>query len=158
MKRKIPKPPKKVASFLTEFKAFAMRGNVIDLAVGVIIGGAFGKITSSLVNDIVMPLIGLLLGGIDLSKRDIVLPTLWETETPAIIHIGSFVQTIIDFLIIAFSVFLFIKLTSVLRKKEDAPPPPPEDVALLREIRDLLAAKQADDKSEGGQSDRDDER
>ncbi|GHV32488.1 large-conductance mechanosensitive channel [Clostridia bacterium] len=137
-KVKLPKPPKKVSSFLTEFKEFAMRGNVIDLAVGVIIGGAFGKITSSLVADVVMPLIGLLLGGIDMTKWEIVLPTRGETAQAAV-HIGNFLQMVVDFVIIAFCVFVFVKLMSKFRKKKEAEPPvPTEEVLLLREIRDLL--------------------
>ncbi|GHV09711.1 large-conductance mechanosensitive channel [Clostridia bacterium] len=144
---KIPKPPKEVSKFFTEFKEFAMKGNVIDLAVGVIIGGAFGKITSSLVADVIMPLIGLLLGGVDMTKWEITLPAFWENSQPAAIHIGNFIQMVVDFLIIAFSVFVFVKLMSKFRKKkDDEPPAVSEEVLLLREIRDALT-KQTDNKA-----------
>lgn len=126
---------KPAGKFLEEFKTFAMRGNVIDMAVGVVIGGAFGKIVSSLVNDIVMPLIGLACGGIDFTS--------WKlTIRDASINYGNFIQTAVDFTIIAFSVFVAIRLIGKFRKKEDtkpaAPAPKPADVALLEEIRDLL--------------------
>lgn len=121
--------------FLEEFKAFAMRGNVIDMAVGVVIGGAFGKIVSSLVNDIVMPLIGLACGGIDFTSWKL---TIRDTS----INYGNFIQTAVDFTIIAFSIFIVIRLIGRLRKKEEkkpaSPAPKPADVALLEEIRDLL--------------------
>ena len=130
---------------LKEFKEFALKGNVIDLAVAVIIGGAFGKIVSSLVNDILMPAIGALLGGISFTDlKYIITPASGDVAEVAILY-GSFIQSIIDFLIIAFSIFLFIKfLTS--RKKKDAeaptvPPVPAPEVVLLEEIRDLLKAK-----------------
>ena len=104
-----------------EFKKFAIRGNVIDLAVGVIIGGAFGKIVSSLVNDIIMPLVGLLLGGIDFSNLS------WKVGK-AVVKYGAFIQTVVDFLIIAFSIFLFVKLINKLyervKKQEEMSPSP----------------------------------
>lgn len=119
-------------SFLSEFKAFAMRGNVIDLAVAVIIGAAFGKIVASLVDGIIMPLIGLLLGGINITDKTV-------TIGQASIKWGLFLQSIIDFTLIAFSIFVAIKILSTLQKKQDAVPPKPnEEVVLLREIRDLL--------------------
>jgi large conductance mechanosensitive channel len=133
--------------FLKEFKAFAMRGNVIDMAVGIIIGAAFGKIVSSLVNDVVMPPIGLLLGGADFADLKL---TLAEASTnaagvatPAVtLNYGSFINTVLDFLIVAFAIFLVIKAMNRLqRKKEEAPPAPPPpspEVTLLAEIRDLL--------------------
>ena len=138
--------------FLNEFKDFAMRGNVIDMAIGVVIGGAFGKITTSLVDNIIMPLIALLTGGIDLTKWDIVLkPAVTEmvdgvmTETtPAVmLGIGTLLSVIINFIIIAFVIFLLIKgMNRLHRKKEDEPaveqPAAPTSEELLTEIRDLL--------------------
>lgn len=137
--------------FFDEFKQFAMRGNVIDLAVGVVIGGAFGKITTSLVNDIIMPLISMVTGGIDFSDWKWVLKEAVLDETGAEIaaavsvNFGSLVAVIIDFIIIAFAIFCMIKtLNKLQRKKEEAPaapPAPPEPSAeekLLTEIRDLL--------------------
>ncbi|PEY42430.1 large conductance mechanosensitive channel protein MscL [Bacillus cereus] len=124
-----------------EFKAFALKGNVLDLAVGVVIGGAFGKIVSSLVNDVIMPLIGILLGGIDFSG-------LSYPVGKATLKYGAFIQTIFDFLIIAFSIFLFIKLFNKLtfkkeeEKVEEIPEPTQEEI-LLGEIRDLLKQQNA---------------
>ncbi|AGN38200.1 large conductance mechanosensitive channel protein MscL [Bacillus paralicheniformis] len=116
-----------------EFKSFAIRGNVIDLAIGVIIGGAFGKIVTSLVNDLMMPLLGLLLGGLDFSALSF-------TFVDAEIKYGLFIQSIVNFFIISFSIFLFIRYISKLKKKdaeeEKAAPDPQEE--LLKEIRDLL--------------------
>lgn len=129
-------------SLIKEFKAFAMRGNVIDLAVAVIIGGAFGKIVASFVNDILMPPLGVLLGGVDF--KDLMLTIKSETmEAPAVtLNYGMFIQNVIDFLIIAFAIFMMIKgLNSLKKKEEAAPPPPPEpskEEQLLTEIRDLL--------------------
>ena len=141
--------------FFEEFKQFAMRGNVIDLAVGVVIGGAFGKITTSLVNDIIMPLISMITGGIDFSEWKWVLKEAVLDETGAEIaaavsvNFGNLVAVIIDFIIIAFAIFCMIKtLNKLQRKKEEepaAPPAPPEPSAeekLLTEIRDLLKEKQ----------------
>lgn len=136
--------------FIREFKEFIARGNVLDMAVGVIIGGAFGKISTSLVNDIIMPAISLLIGGIDFSDWKLVLKAaevdaMGAEVTPAVsINYGVFLATILDFLIIAFAVFCLIKgLNRLRRKKEEppAPPPPPElsqEEKLLTEIRDLL--------------------
>ncbi len=130
--------------FFDEFKKFAFKGNVMDLAVGIIIGGAFGKIVSSLVNDIIMPLFGGILGGINLSVlRWVIVPAVGDKKELAITY-GAFLQTIVDFLIIAVSIFIFIRITNkVIKKKEDeAPPPKKEDsVVLLEEIRDLLKEK-----------------
>ena len=129
--------------FLNEFKQFAMRGNVIDLAVGVIIGAAFGKITNSLVGDIIMPPIGVLVGGVNFTDLVITLKQASVSATgeviPAVtINYGSFIQTVIDFLIIAFTIFIFIKLINKPKETPATPPTPPADVQLLTEIRDLL--------------------
>ena len=122
-------------SFFSEFKQFAMRGNVIDLAVAVVIGTAFSKIVSSLVDGIVMPMIGLLLGGINIVDKSL-------TVGQAVIKWGLFLQTIIDFTIIAFSIFLAIKLISILQKKSESLPPKLSCVEnLLMEIRDILKNK-----------------
>ncbi len=119
-------------NILSEFKAFAMRGNVVDLAVAVVIGAAFGKIITSMVDGIIMPLIGMLLGGIDVSGKTM-------TVGHAVVKWGLFLQTIIDFTIIAFAIFLVVKLMMSFQKKEAASPPPPTpEVVLLTEIRDLL--------------------
>ncbi|MFY9174161.1 MAG: large-conductance mechanosensitive channel protein MscL [Peptococcia bacterium] len=131
---------------LKEFKEFAIKGNVIDLAIGVIIGGAFGKIVSSLVNDILMPVIGVILSGINIADlKYVIKPASGDIPEVAILY-GSFIQAIVDFLIIALSIFLFIKLFSILKKKEPEAPPastaPTPEVMLLEEIRDLLKTKQ----------------
>ncbi|GAA4493776.1 large-conductance mechanosensitive channel protein MscL [Pseudaeromonas paramecii] len=133
-------------SLIQEFKAFAARGNVIDMAVGIIIGAAFGKIVSSFVGDIIMPPIGLLLGGVDFSDLAITLQAA-QGETPAVvIAYGKFIQTVIDFLIIAFAIFMGLKAITSLKRKEEAapsaPPAPTKDQELLAEIRDLLKTKQ----------------
>lgn len=135
---------------LAEFKQFAMKGNVVDMAVGVIIGGAFGKIVTSLVNDVIMPPVGRLLGGVDFSGLFIDLSgagyaTLAEAQKASAptVNYGVFLNTIINFLIVAFCLFLVIKGMNALKKKEEkkeaaAPPPPPRAEILLEEIRDLL--------------------
>ena len=135
-------------SMLKEFKEFAMRGNVIDLAVGVVIGGAFGKIVTSLVNDVIMPPIGWLTGGVDFSALKWVIKPA-DNSDPAhkvaevAINYGSFINTIITFVIIAFAIFILVKAINRVHKKEEAAPAaPPADVALLTEIRDLLKNKQ----------------
>ena len=127
---------------IKEFKTFVMRGNVVDMAVGIIIGAGFGKIVSSLVNDVLMPPIGLAIGGVDFTSLKL---TLQEAvgETPAVtVNYGNFIQTIVDFLIVAFAIFMAIKAMNSLKKKEEekpaAPAEPPADVKLLTEIRDLL--------------------
>jgi len=129
-------------SFIQEFKKFAMRGNVIDLAVGVVIGGAFGKIVNSLVADIITPPLGLIIGGVDFSNLTINLNSPIGDLKPVTINYGKFLQALFDFLIIAFALFLFIRTINRLQKKEEEKPaPPPEipaDVKLLTEIRDLL--------------------
>ena len=133
-------------SFVQEFKTFAMRGNVIDLAVGVVIGAAFGKIVTSFVDGIVMPLLGLLTGGIDFSDRAIVLreavlgPDGKEAAAAVLFKYGAFIQTVVDFIIVAFAIFLVVKFVNRMKRKEDAAPtaPKPDEVVLLTEIRDLL--------------------
>jgi len=124
-------------SLLTEFKQFAMRGNVIDLAVGVVIGGAFGKIVSSLVDSIVMPVIGAITSGVDLSELTANIGT---QETPVLIKYGAFIQATVDFLIIAFAIFMALKVINRLQTPPPPaePPPPPKEQVLLEEIRDLL--------------------
>lgn len=129
--------------FFQEFKEFAMRGNVLDMAVGVILGGAFGKITASLVNDVFMPLIGMLIGGVDLGKLNIVLKPATDTAEAVTLGIGTFLTTIIDFVLVAFVIFLMIKtINRFRRKKEEEPaleePKGPTTEELLAEIRDLL--------------------
>ena len=125
---------------LEEFKKFAMRGNVVDMAVGIIIGAAFGGIVKSLVNDIIMPPIGMIMGNVDFS--DLAL-ALGEGEGAATISYGVFINTVLNFLIVAFAVFLLIKAINNLQKKEEEkpaePPKPSAEEALLTEIRDLLA-------------------
>ena len=144
--------------FFEEFKAFAMRGNVIDLAVGVVIGGAFGKITTSIVNDIIMPLIGVLTGGINFSDWKIVLKAAEldaagaEVAKEIAITYGNTIAIILDFIIIAFAVFCLVKALNSLRRKEEEPapepapepeaPPAPTTEELLSEIRDLLKERQ----------------
>jgi len=120
-----------------EFKEFAIKGNAIDLAIGVIIGGAFGKIVTSLVNDIIMPIFGLILGGIDFTGLEFKVGT-------AVVKYGAFIQSVVDFLIISFSIFLFIRSINRMKKKvEEAPsePAPSREEVLLSEIRDLLREK-----------------
>jgi len=138
-------------SLVQEFKAFAMRGNVVDMAVGIIIGGAFGKIVSSVVSDVIMPPIGLLLGGVKFTDlkiimKDPIIDAAGVITTQAVsINYGNFIQTTVDFLIIAFAIFMMIKAMNSLKKKEEvapaetpAPPPPSNEEVLLAEIRDLL--------------------
>jgi large conductance mechanosensitive channel len=135
-----------------EFKKFAMRGNVVDMAVGIIIGAAFGKIVSSAVNDLIMPLIGMLIGGVDFSNLFINLGGVsYETLAAAeaagapIIKYGVFINTILDFIIVAFAIFVAIKAMNRLQKQKEAapaaPPEPSDEVKLLTEIRDALARK-----------------
>ena len=125
---------------LNEFKAFAMRGNVVDMAVGIVIGSAFGKIGSSLVADVIMPPIGMIMGGVDFSNLAI---ALGEGEEAASINYGVFINTVLDFIIIAFAIFMVIKGINSMKKKEEEkpaePPKPSAEEVLLTEIRDLLA-------------------
>ncbi|MFH1947453.1 MAG: large-conductance mechanosensitive channel protein MscL [Candidatus Magasanikbacteria bacterium] len=124
---------------LEEFKKFAMKGNVMDMAIGVIIGAAFGKIVSSLVSDIIMPPIGWLTGGVDFSKLIFTLKQVSDTAPAITINYGLFINTIIDFIIIAFSIFIVIRQINKFKKKEEQKPSEPnEEVLLLREIRDNL--------------------
>lgn len=130
-------------SMMQEFKDFAMRGNVVDLAVGVVIGGAFGKIVSSVVADVIMPPLGVLLGGVNFTHLSVVLKEA-VGEAPAVtLNYGAFIQSCIDFVIIAFAIFLLVKAMNSMKKAEAAapPPPPPAQEVLLAEIRDLLKAK-----------------
>lgn len=128
--------------FLKEFKTFVMRGNLIDMAVGVIIGGAFGKIVTSLVNEIMMPILGIALGNIDITSLEYKLGEPVEGVEQASIRYGAFLQDIINFLIVAFCIFIFIKLINNLNKKKEepapAPPAPSKEEVLLTEIRDAL--------------------
>lgn len=132
-------------NILKEFKTFAMKGNVIDMAVGIIIGAAFGKIVSSFVNNVLTPPLGILIGGVDFTNLAIVLKEA-VGETPAVtLSYGIFIQTVVDFIIIAFAIFLTIKAMNALKKKEEAaptaPPAPSNQEILLTEIRDILKLK-----------------
>lgn len=137
--------------FLKEFKTFAMRGNVVDMAVGIIIGGAFGKIVSSLVSDIIMPPVGLLIGGVKFENLKVVLKHAHTDAatgkiTQAVsINYGNFINTALDFIIIAFAIFMLVRLVNRLHHKEVAqpapPPPPTKEEQLLTEIRDLLKVR-----------------
>lgn len=136
---------------IKEFKEFAMRGNVVDMAVGIVIGAAFGKIVSSLVANVVMPPIGILLGGVDFAKLGITLKegvaatATSEAVAPVVLGYGLFINTVIDFVIIAFAIFMVIKLMNTFKKKEEtkpaAPPAPTKEEKLLGEIRDILKAR-----------------
>ncbi|MEE4460639.1 large-conductance mechanosensitive channel protein MscL [Azotobacter chroococcum] len=131
---------------LSEFKAFAVKGNVVDMAVGIIIGAAFGKIVSSFVGDLIMPPLGLLIGGVDFSDLAITLKQAEGAAPAVVLAYGKFIQTVIDFLIIAFAIFIGIKAVNQLKRKEaeapSLPPAPTRDQQLLEEIRDLLKAQQ----------------
>ncbi len=122
--------------FINEFKSFAIKGNAFDLAVGVIIGGAFGKIITSIVEDIIMPLIGIILGGNNLAtlKLTVALPG----KTPVVLAYGNFLQNVFNFLIISFCIFLFVKFFNNFKKKEEAKPATVTELSMLTEIRDLL--------------------
>lgn len=148
-----------VKHVLEEFKTFAMRGNVVDMAVGIILGGAFGKIVSSVVSDLIMPPVGLLIGGVNFTDLKLVLKhavtnAAGEVVTPEVsINYGNFIQVTVDFIIIAFAIFLLVKgINALARKKEKeeqtnpAAPVVPENIRLLTDIRDLLK-EQADDAS-----------
>jgi large conductance mechanosensitive channel len=139
-------------SFIKEFKEFAMKGNVVDMAVGIIIGGAFGKIVSSVVNDIIMPPIGVLMGGVNFRdlkwtlKASQLDAATGKMLDPATLNYGQFLQTTVDFIIVAFAIFLMVKGMNALKKKEVAkptiaPPPPGKEELLLMEIRDILKDK-----------------
>ena len=130
--------------FISEFKEFAMKGNVMDMAVGVIIGGAFGKIVSSLVDDILMPLVGVITGNVDFTKLQF---AFGEGDMAAVLKYGNFIQNVVDFLIVAFCIFLMLKGINKLNRKKEEPAPEPEapkgptQEELLAEIRDLLKNK-----------------
>jgi len=130
---------------MQEFKTFAMRGNVVDMAVGIIVGGAFGKIVSSFVADVIMPPIGLLIGGVDFSKLAITIKEASGEVAAVTLNYGKFIQTIVDFIIVAFAIFMAIKAMNTLKKKEEAapasPPSPSKEEILLTEIRDTLRQK-----------------
>src|SRR5690606_554870 len=142
---------KNIMGFIKEFKEFAMRGNVIDLAVGVVIGGAFGKIVTSLVDDLIMPIIGVITGGVDFSQKKIIIkdailnPDGSELAAAVTLNYGNFINVVIQFLIIAFFIFVVIKGINSLKKKEEeapaAPAGPSNEEVLLAEIRDLLKNK-----------------
>lgn len=128
-----------------EFKTFALKGNVVDMAVGIIIGAAFGKIVSSLVSDVIMPPVGLLIGGVNFSDLSIVLKDAVGDVPAVTMNYGNFIQVVFDFLIVAFAIFMMVKGMNSLKKKEDqkvatppAPPAPTKEEQLLSEIRDLL--------------------
>ena len=129
-------------SMMSEFKSFAMRGNVIDMAVGIVIGGAFGKIVSSFVSDVLMPPIGMMMGGVDFKDLAVVLQEASGDVAAVTLNYGSFIQTVVDFLIIAFAIFMVVKAMNNMKKKEEAapaaPPKPSAEVELLTEIRDSL--------------------
>jgi large conductance mechanosensitive channel len=131
-----------MAGFAQEFKTFVMRGNVLDLAVGVVIGAAFGKIVSSFVGDLLMPPIGLLLGGVDFTTLAVTLRPAVADKPAVVFAIGKFIQTVVDFVLIAFAIFLVVKAANRMqREAPKAPPPPPApspEERLLTEIRDLL--------------------
>jgi large conductance mechanosensitive channel len=132
-------------SFIKEFKEFAMRGNVVDMAVGIIIGAAFGKIVSAMVDGVLMPPLGILIGGVDFSKLSIVLKAAHEGSEAVTLKYGMFIQSVVDFIIIAFAIFLAIKALNTLKRSEEQKtqekPAPTQEVVLLKEIRDLLAKK-----------------
>jgi large conductance mechanosensitive channel len=127
-------------SIVKEFREFAVKGNVVDMAVGIIIGAAFGKIVSSLVTDVVTPPLGYAIGGVDFTKLAWTMPVIVEGQEPATLRYGVFLQSLFDFIIVAFAIFLLVKLINSLRRKEEAKPPaaPPRQEVLLEEIRDLL--------------------
>ncbi len=125
-----------------EFKDFALRGNVVDMAVGIIIGAAFGKIVSSLVKDIIMPPIGVIMGGVNFSDLSMVIKEAADGAEAVTLNYGAFIQNTLDFIIVAFAIFMMIRLMNNMRKKEETkpaePPAPSKEEALLTEIRDLL--------------------
>ena len=133
-------------SILSEFKAFAVKGNVVDMAVGIIIGAAFGKIVTSFVGDVIMPPIGLLIGGVDFTDLAITLKAAEGAAPAVVLSYGKFIQTVLDFVIVAFAIFIGVKAINRLKREEaaapEAPPAPTKDQELLSEIRDLLKAQQ----------------
>jgi large conductance mechanosensitive channel len=133
-------------SVVKEFREFAVKGNVVDLAVGIIIGAAFGKIVSSFVSDVITPPLGYLIGGVDFTKLALVLPALQEGKEAVTVRYGVFLQTIFDFIIVAFAIFVAVKAINRLKRKEavapSTPPTPTKQEQLLEEIRDLLKQRQ----------------
>jgi large conductance mechanosensitive channel len=142
MKRLVKNEKEGEMSMMSEFRDFAMRGNVVDMAVGIVIGGAFGKIVASFVNDVLMPPIGMALGGVDFSDLAVTLKEAVGDTAAVTLNYGAFIQTVVDFIIIAFAIFMVIKAMNNLKKKEEekpaAPPKPSKEETLLTEIRDLL--------------------
>jgi large conductance mechanosensitive channel len=136
---------KQAMQLVHEFKQFAMKGNVIDMAVGIIIGAAFGKIISSLVADVIMPPFGYIMGGVDFSNLKFVLKAATDTQPAVAVNYGLFINTIINFVIVAFAMFLLVRALIILKRKEEAapsvPPKPSNEELLLTEIRDLLKRK-----------------
>jgi len=129
-------------SMMSEFKDFAMRGNVVDMAVGIVLGGAFGKIVSSFVDGVLMPPIGMLLGGVDFSQLAITLNEAVGETAAVTLNYGAFIQTVVDFTIIAFAIFMVIRaMNSTKKQEEDAPSEPAKDIQLLTEIRDSLRTR-----------------
>jgi large conductance mechanosensitive channel len=130
---------------LKEFKEFAVKGNVVDMAVGIIIGAAFGKIVSSVVSDVIMPPIGLVIGGVDFSKLAVTLKQASGDAAAVVVSYGKFIQSVVDFTIVAFAIFMLIKAINTLKRKQEAaaqpPPAPSKEEVLLSEIRDILKAK-----------------
>jgi large conductance mechanosensitive channel len=132
-------------SVMKEFKEFAMKGNVVDLAVGIIIGGAFGKIVSSLVGDVLMPPLGLMIGGVNFTNLSITLKEAVGADGAVLLRYGAFIQTLFDFAIVALAIFLVVKAMNALQRKKAeapaAPAPPPKQEVLLSEIRDILKSQ-----------------
>ncbi|RPJ16518.1 MAG: large-conductance mechanosensitive channel protein MscL [Desulfobacteraceae bacterium] len=130
---------------IKEFKEFAVKGNVVDMAVGIIIGAAFGKIVSSVVSDVIMPPIGLIVGGVDFTKLAFTLKQASGDASPVVISYGKFIQTVLDFTIVAFAIFMLIKGINTFKRKQEAvvppPPAPSKEETLLSEIRDILKEK-----------------
>jgi large conductance mechanosensitive channel len=134
-------------SIVKEFREFAVKGNVVDMAVGIIIGAAFGKIVSSFVNDVITPPLGYLIGGVDFTDLAVTLPAIQDGKDAVTINYGAFLQTVFDFVIVAFAIFVAVKMINRLKRKEEAapstpPPPPSRQEVLLEEIRDLLKRQQ----------------
>ena len=134
-------------SFVKEFREFAVKGNVVDMAVGIIIGAAFGKIVSSFVSDVITPPLGYLIGGVDFTDLAVTLPAMQDGRDPVTINYGAFLQNVFDFVIVAFAIFLAVKMINRLKRKEEVapsmpPPPPSRQEVLLEEIRDLLKRQQ----------------
>jgi large conductance mechanosensitive channel len=132
-------------SFAKEFREFAMKGNVVDMAVGIVIGAAFGKIVSSLVSDVITPPLGYIIGGVDFTGLAVSLPAMIEGQSAVTVRYGAFLQTVFDFVIVAFAIFIAVKAINRVRRAEQAAPPPPaappREQVLLEEIRDLLKQK-----------------